>query len=89
MINGFVNPIVFLPAVSIQTRSNCSARTITIAGRLVSARSRSIELESRQSGWDAKTVKPHAQNCTYYIGAADYPRFGNTLRSRRAAISDK
>jgi hypothetical protein len=83
MINGFVNPIVFLPAVSIQTRSK------TIAGRLVSARSRSIELESRQSEWDAKTVKPHAQNCTYYIGAADYPRFGSTLRSRRANTSDK
>jgi len=50
MINGFVNPIVFLPTVSIQTRSSCSARTITIAGRLGSARSGSIELESPPIG---------------------------------------
>ena len=50
MINGFVNPIVLLAAVSIQTRSDCSAGTITVANRLVSARSRSIELESPPIG---------------------------------------
>jgi hypothetical protein len=56
MINGLVNPIMFLPAVPMQTRGNYSARTITIAGRLVSARSRSIGLESSSIGVGRKPL---------------------------------